>query len=130
MGINLNLADLNIESLFKDNLKSLSIDEFLQQFARYDDEIKSRYEKAQKNDSVLRYVASWNEVEGPFVGIREIKNNDALANIQLTDNIIQFRSSRYSANPLVIQGPGAGPEVTAAGIFADILKLATLLGNN
>ena len=49
------------------------------------------------------------------------------SNINLTDNIVQFKSDRYSANPLVVQGPGAGPEVTAAGVFADLLRLANYL---
>ena len=48
-------------------------------------------------------------------------------NINMTDNIVQFTSDRYSANPLVVQGPGAGPEVTAAGVFADLLRLANYL---
>ena len=41
---------------------------------------------------------------------------------------IRFRTRRYSDNPLVVQGPGAGPEVTAGGVFADLLRLATYLG--
>jgi aspartokinase/homoserine dehydrogenase 1 len=48
-------------------------------------------------------------------------------NINLTDNIVQFESARYSENPLVIQGPGAGPEVTAGGVFSDLLRLANYL---
>ena len=48
-------------------------------------------------------------------------------NINLTDNIVQFESNRYSANPLVVQGPGAGPEVTAGGVFSDILRLSNFL---
>ena len=51
----------------------------------------------------------------------------SFANINLTDNIVQFETERYSANPLVVQGPGAGPEVTAAGVFADLLRLAKFL---
>jgi bifunctional aspartokinase / homoserine dehydrogenase 1 len=50
------------------------------------------------------------------------------ARIQLTDNIVLFRTSRYNENPLVVQGPGAGREVTAAGVFSDLLRLASYLG--
>jgi len=42
--------------------------------------------------------------------------------IHLTDNIVQFQTARYNDNPLVVQGPGAGPEVTAGGVFADLLR--------
>jgi aspartokinase/homoserine dehydrogenase 1 len=52
----------------------------------------------------------------------------SFAMAQATDNVVRFRTRRYDANPLVVQGPGAGPEVTAAGVFADLLRLAGTLG--
>ncbi len=52
------------------------------------------------------------------------------SNINLTDNIVQFVTRRYSENPLIVRGPGAGPDVTAAGIFADLLRLCSMLGTN
>ena len=59
----------------------------------------------------------------------ELPTDDAFARIALTDNVVRISSDRYANNPLVIQGPGAGPEVTAAGVFADLLRLAAQLGN-
>jgi aspartokinase/homoserine dehydrogenase 1 len=53
----------------------------------------------------------------------------AFGNIALTDNIVQFVTDRYSENPLIVQGPGAGPEVTAGGVFADLLRLAAYTGD-
>ena len=47
---------------------------------------------------------------------------------RLTDNLVQFTTARYADNPLVVQGPGAGPEVTAAGVFGDVLAVAHALG--
>ena len=52
------------------------------------------------------------------------------AGISLTDNVVQFVTRRYRDNPLIVRGPGAGPDVTAAGIFADILRLCSMLGTN
>ena len=52
------------------------------------------------------------------------------ANISLTDNIVQFATRRYCENPLIIRGPGAGPDVTAAGVFADLLRLCSMLSAN
>ena len=49
-------------------------------------------------------------------------------NIALTDNVVRYVTSRYCDNPLIVQGPGAGPAVTAGGVFADLLRLATFLG--
>jgi bifunctional aspartokinase / homoserine dehydrogenase 1 len=50
------------------------------------------------------------------------------ANLKPTDNIVQFTTDRYRENPLIVQGPGAGPEVTAGGVFADLLRVAAALG--
>jgi aspartokinase/homoserine dehydrogenase 1 len=58
----------------------------------------------------------------------ELEAKHAFANIALTDNVVRFATSRYNNNPLIVQGPGAGPEVTAGGVFADLLRLATFLG--
>ena len=50
------------------------------------------------------------------------------ANIALTDNVVRFATRRYCDNPLIVQGPGAGPEVTAGGVFSDLLRLSAYLG--
>jgi aspartokinase/homoserine dehydrogenase 1 len=52
----------------------------------------------------------------------------ACRHTRLTDNLVQFRTARYADNPLVVQGPGAGPDVTAAGVFGDLLMIAQSLG--
>ena len=57
-----------------------------------------------------------------------VSDGHPFARIQLTDNIVLFRTRRYHENPLVVQGPGAGREVTAAGVFADLLRFASYLG--
>jgi aspartokinase/homoserine dehydrogenase 1 len=62
------------------------------------------------------------------VGLQEFDARHAFANIALTDNVVRFATRRYCNNPLIVQGPGAGPEVTAGGAFADILRLASYLG--
>ena len=51
-----------------------------------------------------------------------------LGYIALTDNIVSFATARYRNNPLIVQGPGAGPEVTAGGICGDLLRLSAYLG--
>jgi bifunctional aspartokinase / homoserine dehydrogenase 1 len=58
----------------------------------------------------------------------ELDSKHAFANIALTDNVVRFATRRYCDNPLIVQGPGAGPEVTAGGVFADLLRLAAYLG--
>ncbi len=62
------------------------------------------------------------------VGVVELDAKHAFANIALTDNVVRFATARYNNNPLIVQGPGAGPEVTAGGVFADLLRLSAYLG--
>jgi homoserine dehydrogenase len=62
------------------------------------------------------------------VGLMELDARHAFANIALTDNVVRFATRRYCDNPLIVQGPGAGPEVTAGAVFADLLRLAAYLG--
>jgi len=61
--------------------------------------------------------------------LQAVKHPHPFLNLNLTDNIFQFRTKRYNVNPLNIIGPGAGPEVTASGLFADIITIADSLGN-
>ncbi|MCP4519339.1 MAG: homoserine dehydrogenase, partial [Delftia sp.] len=61
------------------------------------------------------------------VRLAVLPSSHAFAHTRLTDNIVQFRTERYRDNPLLVQGPGAGPEVTAAGVFADMLRIAESL---
>ena len=102
-------------------------DEFLDGLADYDDDMKRRYDKAAASGEKLRYVAHLDAAGNARVALDAVGASHPFANINLTDNIVQFETARYSANPLVVQGPGAGPEVTAAGVFSDLLRLASFL---
>ena len=85
------------------------------------------YRKATAENKQLRYIATLDAAGNAAVGLEAVDQDHAFCNINLTDNIVQFETERYSANPLVVQGPGAGPEVTAGGVFSDLLRLATYL---
>ena len=78
--------------------------------------------------NVLRFVGRVTHDGEASVGLRAYPTTHPFARVQLTDNIVLFRTGRYRENPLVVQGPGAGREVTAAGVFADLLRLASYLG--
>jgi aspartokinase/homoserine dehydrogenase 1 len=77
---------------------------------------------------VLRYVARLGQDGQARVALVALPADHAFAHLRLTDNIVQFTTRRYRDNPLIVQGPGAGPEVTAAGVFSDLLRLAAALG--
>jgi aspartokinase/homoserine dehydrogenase 1 len=127
MGEGIELSDLSVQSLVPEALRDCSIDEFLDALPQYDDEIDALYRQAAADGKKLRYVAGLDDDGNASVALEAVSPGHPFCNINLTDNIVQFTSDRYAANPLVVQGPGAGPEVTAAGVFADLLRLANYL---
>jgi aspartokinase/homoserine dehydrogenase 1 len=128
MGLKLELKDVQVESLVPGELAGGTSEEFLAQLPRHDEAMKKRFEAAKARGHVLRYVGRVTSEGNATVGLMELEAKHAFANIALTDNVVRFATSRYNNNPLIVQGPGAGPEVTAGGVFADLLRLATYLG--
>ncbi len=130
-GLALELADLEVESLVPAALANASVDEFLERLADFDAPMAERYQQAQQDNRVLRYVAEVDLGQGTAnVRLASYPRDHPFANISLTDNIVQFVTRRYCENPLIVRGPGAGPDVTAAGIFADLLRLCSMLSAN
>ena len=127
-GRELSLADVSVENLVTPSLQGAGRDEFMTRLAELDAPIAERHTRALANGTVLRYVARLGQSGRASVSLVELPRSHAFANIRLTDNIVQFSTKRYCDNPLVVQGPGAGPEVTAAGVFADLLRVAASLG--
>ncbi|HWW32530.1 MAG TPA: bifunctional aspartate kinase/homoserine dehydrogenase I [Steroidobacteraceae bacterium] len=128
MGLGLELADVKVESLVPAELRAGSIEEFMQQLPRYDSMMRGHLEAARARGKVLRYIGRLTAAGEASVGLAELPAGHAFANIALTDNVVRFVTRRYCDNPLIVQGPGAGPEVTAGGVFADLLRLAAYLG--
>jgi aspartokinase/homoserine dehydrogenase 1 len=130
LGHKTELGDFPVESLVPEALRGGSIDEFLERLAEYDDQIKTVYEEAAAAGKKLRYVGRLDANGNATVGLESVDAAHPFSNINLTDNIVQFETDRYSANPLVVQGPGAGPAVTAGGVFSDLLRLAKYLSSD
>jgi aspartokinase/homoserine dehydrogenase 1 len=129
MGMRLEMKDIVVESLIPAGLESGSPEDFLKALPAHDDAMATRWSKADAAGQVLRYVGRLDRQSvTATVRLEALPRAHAFAHINLTDNIVRYASARYSENPLVVQGPGAGPAVTAAGVFADILRLATYLG--
>ena len=129
LGQSIEIGDFPVQNLIAEDLRGLEVDNFLRELSRYDDEMLALYKEAKDEGKTLRYVARLTEQGEAAVGLEKVSVDAPFSNISSTDNIVQFITDRYAANPLVIQGPGAGPEVTAGGVFGDLLKLATFLGN-
>ena len=128
MGLAMELEDIEVESLAPEELNEATVAEFLEGLSRYDGEMHERLREAEEQDCVLRYVGRLDSEGHASVRLESLPTDHLFARLHLTSNMFLFRTERYSDSPLVVQGPGAGPEVTAAGVFADILRLARMLG--
>ena len=124
----LSLQDVEVESLVPEALRSVSRDEFFARLGEMDAPMQARFAQAQQQGLGLRYLAQLDRDGKARVRLVTPEASHASLHSQLTDNLIQFRTRRYAANPLVVQGPGAGRDVTAAGVFGDILSIAQTLG--
>jgi len=128
MGLKLELGDAQVESLVPGALEDCGVEDFLARLHEFDAPMLARLEAARARGHVLRYVGSVDVAGHAQVGVVELPVSHPFANIALTDNIVRFQTARYDKNPLIVQGPGAGPAVTAAGVFADLLRVCAYLG--
>jgi homoserine dehydrogenase len=123
----LSLEDVAVESLVPHSLAALPLEDCLQRLYELDALMSARLAEATTAGGVLRYVASLDRHGRARVKLVILPARHPFAHTRLTDNIVQFTTRRYCDNPLSVQGPGAGPEVTAAGVFADLLRIAESL---
>jgi bifunctional aspartokinase / homoserine dehydrogenase 1 len=117
------LSESGVESLVPAWGRTLTLASFIARLPELDSHWKSRVAAASAENAVLRYVASVT-ADHVSVGVQAVPATSALARIKGSDNQLVFITDRYNTNPLVITGPGAGAEVTAAGVLNDILRLA------
>ncbi|HXG43755.1 MAG TPA: bifunctional aspartate kinase/homoserine dehydrogenase I [Gemmatimonadales bacterium] len=116
-------AAVAVESLVPNPTRSLPLKAWLAQLPGSDEEWAARLKAARSRGAVLRYVASVTP-RRIKVGLVPVPAESPFASLRGTDNLIVFTTERYHDHPLAIRGPGAGPQVTAAGVLNDVLALA------
>ena len=126
-GLHIEPENVKVESLVPEELKDLSLDDFLDKSQLLSERLAERLEKAQREEKVLRYVARLEKNGKATVGVEALDREHALANLLPCDNIFAIESKWYRDNPLVIRGPGAGREVTAGAIQSDLNLLSSFL---
>jgi len=130
-GLDLELSDIPIESLVPEPLRDIkSVDEFMQKLPEYDHLIAEKMASANAKNMKLCFVGVVDvENKKGSVQLKEYPKEHPFAQLKGSDNIISYVSKRYTeAGPLVVRGPGAGAEVTAGGVFADVLRVCAHLG--
>lgn len=129
-GLQLSLGDVDVESLVPEQLKDVDVAEFMARIEELDAPMLARLQHARAQGFALRHLARLDRDGRASVGVVALPPEHACRHTRLTDNLVQFSTARYADNPLVVQGPGAGPAVTAAGIFGDVLAIARALGSH
>ncbi|WP_108869242.1 bifunctional aspartate kinase/homoserine dehydrogenase I [Aquimarina aquimarini] len=121
-----NIMELeNIENeafLPAESLDTKNVDDFFTSLKTNEDHFKKILDTADKKECRLKYVAQY-EGGKAKVGLQHIPEDHPFYNLEGSDNIVLFYTDRYPKQPLIVKGAGAGAEVTASGIFADIIRI-------
>jgi homoserine dehydrogenase len=117
------MKDTALDPLFPPELGQGDAQAFLAALPAMDEVMADRLAAARRRKEVLRYVARI-ENDGIGVGVEAVPEASPLGRLQGTDNQVVIHTRRYRTNPLVVTGPGAGAEVTAAGVLNDIVAIA------
>jgi aspartokinase/homoserine dehydrogenase 1 len=123
-GFSLGTDEVQVDGLVPESLRGLSADAFLARLDELDAPLAARHAEAASRGAVLRFLARLNQRGHARVGLVEVPLTHPAARLYGTDNQFALTTIRYNTQPLVIQGPGAGPEVTAQALLGDVLALA------
>ncbi|MGB5940541.1 MAG: homoserine dehydrogenase, partial [Rhodanobacter sp.] len=122
-GFALGTDEVQVEGLVPEALRGLGTEAFLARLEELDAPLAARHAAAASRGGVLRFMARLNQRGQARVGLAEVPFTHPAARLYGTDNQFALTTTRYHAQPLVIQGPGAGPEVTAQALLGDVLAL-------
>jgi aspartokinase/homoserine dehydrogenase 2 len=131
-GFELSLADIDCQSLVPEILRDIPLAEFLQRTDELDELFLQRLKQAKAQNSGIRYVARFASEHGKIsakVSLEVLTNDDAFTQLTPCDNVFKIKSQWYQENPLIIRGPGAGRDVTAGGIHADLVTICQQLNH-
>lgn len=130
--LEVNIEDVEVESLVPPEImaKEYAVDRYsmneqiLEDLKSNDASMLERLKAAESNDNVLRYKFSIDVESGKCkCSLEAVGRTDPLYRLKLNENLVAFETSRYATSPLIVKGAAAGPQLSAAGVFADMLRL-------
>ena len=122
-GEQLEMSEITKEDFLPQECYAGSVDDFYKSMLKNEEHFKQLYKEANDKGCKLKFVASYNEGKAS-VGLQHVNPQSDFYHLYGKDNIVLFYTDRYPENPLVVKGAGAGADVTASGVFADIIRLA------
>ncbi len=124
-GYELEQTDVEITPFLPPGCFEGSLDDFWKKVATYDDEFEKNRQRLEKESKKWRFVARLNKGKAD-VSLQEVDASHPAYPLEGSNNILLLTTDRYDEQPMVIRGYGAGAEVTAAGVFADIIRIANV----
>jgi len=122
-GYAMEAEDIKIENILpKSCLEAKSVEDFYSALKAEDKFFEKLKAEAENGKKVLRYIGKLEDGQAAIT-LQMVDENHPFYTLSGSDNIISFTTDRYSERPLVVKGPGAGAEVTAAGVFADLINI-------
>jgi aspartokinase/homoserine dehydrogenase 1 len=127
-GEKIEMEDIANNSFMPESCMQGSVENFYKEMAKHESHFKRLYEDAVAHNAKLKFVASYHDPGNgsakASVGLQHISPGQDLYHLYGKDNVVLFYTDRYNEQPLVVKGAGAGAEVTASGVFADIMRAA------
>ena len=124
-GFTINQEDVELESFIPDHYFEGTTDDFMSRIHELDAEFEERRSRMEQEGKHLRYIARWSEGKAS-VSLCEVERSHPFYELADSNNVVLLTTKRYNRYPMIIQGYGAGKEVTAAGVFADIMRVANI----
>jgi aspartokinase/homoserine dehydrogenase 1 len=119
----LEFDDITIQSMVPEDCQSANtVSEFFEKLQAHDQEFTSLLEQAEAKGEKLRFMATLENGKAK-VGLNSLPNSHPFSSLSGSDNMILMTTDRYRDQPMIIRGPGAGADVTAAGVFADVIRI-------
>lgn len=122
-GYKMEMKDIENHSFLPVSCMEGDVNDFYKELEKHEDHFKALYQKAAREDCKLKFVAKLENGKAS-VGLQHVNKEHDLFHLYGKDNVVLFYTNRYAQQPLVIKGAGAGADVTASGIFADIIRAA------
>jgi aspartokinase/homoserine dehydrogenase 1 len=124
-GEKLEMEDISNKSFMPESCMKGSVEDFYKEMEKQEEHFKTIYKGAEKEGKKLKFVAQYENGKAA-VGLQHIDRDHDFYHLYGKDNIVLFYTSRYVEQPMVVKGAGAGAEVTASGVFADIIRAARI----
>lgn len=124
-GYPLEMKDITIERFVPDDFFKGALDDFWKNISQLDTEFEEKRKKLEAENKKWRFVAQYENGKAQ-IGLQEVDSRHPFYDLEGSNNLVMYTTERYNEFPMLIKGYGAGASVTAAGVFADLIKVSNI----